>query len=176
MYQKLTGGESVHLLDWPKAGKIDNELIETMSKVRNYITEGLAIRAKQSLKVRQPLASVTVPKLPDAYSDVIIEELNVKKVIWSEEKSDGENNVILDLELTDELRSEGIMRSELEVDDRIVLGLGTEDKSVSEAVEAHAKEIMAETLADSLNIETDYEHTVTKKVSGVELKISLQKA
>ena len=188
LYQKLTGGESVHLLDWPKAGKIDNELIETMSKVRNYITEGLAIRAKQSLKVRQPLASVTVPKLPDAYSDVIIEELNVKKVIWSEEKSDGENNVILDLELTDELRSEGIMRdvirqvqnfrksSELEVDDRIVLGLGTEDKSVSEAVEAHAKEIMAETLADSLNIETDYEHTVTKKVSGVELKISLQKA
>lgn len=159
-----------------------------MSKVRSYITEGLAIRAKQSLKVRQPLASVTVPKLPDAYSDVIIEELNVKKVIWSEEKSDGENNVILDLELTDELRSEGIMRdvirqvqnfrksSELEVDDRIVLGLGTEDKSVSEAVEAHAKEIMAETLADSLNIETDYEHTVTKKVSGVELKISLQKA
>jgi isoleucyl-tRNA synthetase len=188
LYQKLTGGESVHLLDWPKAGKIDNELIETMSKVRSYITEGLAIRAKQSLKVRQPLASVTVPKLPDAYSDVIIEELNVKKVIWSEEKSDGENNVILDLELTDELRSEGIMRdvirqvqnfrksSELEVDDRIVLGLGTEDKSVSEAVEAHAKEIMAETLADSLNIETDYEHTVTKKVSGVELKISLQKA
>lgn len=39
LFRKLTGGESVHLNDWPTSSFIDVELIEVMSTVRYYINE-----------------------------------------------------------------------------------------------------------------------------------------
>ncbi|MBP7018079.1 isoleucine--tRNA ligase [Candidatus Saccharibacteria bacterium] len=185
LFRKLTGGESVHLLDWPVAGDIDEALVEQMNKARDYITEGLSIRAKESIKVRQPLACATLPKLPDAYKDVIKEELNVKQVIWHD--SD-DTKVILDLTLSEELKAEGIMRevirqvqnfrkaSDLEVDDHIELSLSSTEQTISKAIEHHSAEIKAETLANSLNSEGAYEHATAKKISGFDLSISLQKA
>ena len=69
LYQKMTGAgvpgsdevESVHLLDWPEAGLINEEVIADMARTRDIITEGLSIRMNKSeteeqIKVRQPLA------------------------------------------------------------------------------------------------------------------------
>ncbi|HSX37064.1 MAG TPA: isoleucine--tRNA ligase, partial [Patescibacteria group bacterium] len=71
---------SVHLSDWPKASKANGELLGEMARVREYIATGLALRAEAKVKVRQPLASVTVPSVSHHYLDVIAEELNVKEV------------------------------------------------------------------------------------------------
>ena len=63
LYHNLTGDdESIHLKDWLPAGEIDEQIVAEMAEVREYINEGLSLRAKAGLKVRQPLASVTVPK------------------------------------------------------------------------------------------------------------------
>src|SRR5205085_2261326 len=60
LYRQLTGGESVHLLDWPVAGHLDELLIRDMRLVREAITSGLALRAQAGIKVRQPLAKVNI--------------------------------------------------------------------------------------------------------------------
>src|SRR5690606_31597714 len=42
LYQKLTGGESVHLLDWPKPGRIDDATLGRMQVIRHLINKGLS--------------------------------------------------------------------------------------------------------------------------------------
>ncbi len=87
IYRNLTGEESVHLANWPKAktAHIQPELNEETALVRKIVTLGHAVRDKANIKVRQPLglAQVGVPvtvdaKLVLAQKDVICEELNVK--------------------------------------------------------------------------------------------------
>jgi isoleucyl-tRNA synthetase len=183
LYQKLTGGESVHLLDWPKVGHINELVVQDMETVREYVNTGLSIRAKERQKVRQPLASVTVPRLGEFvnFEDILTEELNVKRVIVGGEVS-------LDLTLTPELRREGLMRevirhvqsarkaAGLNVDDHIRLGLVSSDTDVSLAIEEFKQTICAETLADELTRqEYTLYHTVAK-VEGTELTIYIEQA
>src|SRR5690606_29140857 len=87
LYQKLTGGESVHLRDWPKVGHVNELIVDRMAFVREVINEGLSQRASNGLKVRQPLQSVAIPALHDRLGEdmdelapVILEELNVKEL------------------------------------------------------------------------------------------------
>ena len=89
IYQNLTGEDSVHLTDWPLANKdwIDEDLNAEMKLTRTIVNLGHAVRGKKKIKVRQPLASVTVglPQSvdPSALSEqeaVILEELNVKRL------------------------------------------------------------------------------------------------
>jgi len=183
LYQKLTGGESVHLLDWPVAGHVNELVVQDMETVRDYVNQGLSLRASERLKVRQPLASVTVPSLGQFvnFEDILTEELNVKKVIQGKE-------LALDLTLTDELKREGLMRevvrhvqaarkaAGLNVDDHIQLSLSApDDQSLVAAIDDFADTIKAETLADNLDT-NDYDYQTTVKVEGSELHISLQKA
>jgi isoleucyl-tRNA synthetase len=89
IYQNLHGGESVHLTDWPKyrAEYVDEELNQQNHLVRSIVAIGHGLRAKNKIKVRQPLslAEVALPKgitaksLKDQMS-VMTEELNVKEV------------------------------------------------------------------------------------------------
>jgi isoleucyl-tRNA synthetase len=132
LYRNLTGGESVHLLDWPEVGHIDELVIKNMSFTRLVISEGLAQRAEAGYKVRQPLASVNIYDkehlLTDEFQEIIREELNVKKVEfrdslqietdvdvlerWRKRESSEEGWPVaaLNLSLTSELRQEGLMR------------------------------------------------------------------
>lgn len=89
MYQNLTGGESVHLEDWPEYRKrfVDAKLNEENYLVRSIVTLGHQVRANNKIKVRQPLSLVEValPATADQKNvlkqmDVIAEELNVKEV------------------------------------------------------------------------------------------------
>lgn len=183
LYQKLTGGESVHLLDWPQAGRVNELVVRDMETVRDYVNVGLSIRAKERMKVRQPLASVTVPTLGEFvdFEDILTEELNVKKVIQGKESA-------LDLKLTPELKREGLMReivrhiqnarknAGLNVDDHILVSLTSADEELQKTIKEFHKTIANETLADTIN-DTAYDlYTIDVKVEGAALQISLQKA
>ena len=182
LYQKLTGGESVHLIDWPVGGHVNELVVSDMELVRDYVNQGLSIRAKERQKVRQPLASVTVPTLGTTidFKDILKDELNVKEVF------DG-GEVTLDLYVTPELQREGIMRevvryvqsarkdAGLNVDDRINLSLETANENLQSAISEHEKTITDETLAVSLQ-HGKYDYETTVKIDGIDLTVSLEKS
>ena len=185
LWNKMVNDGSVHLKDWPEAGEIDEDLIAKMAEVRGYVNEALALRAKNGMKIRQPLASVKVPKNADTFdfTPILMEELNVKAVEYGGEEVD------FDFELTPELRAEGLMReiirhiqatrkkTGLNVDDRIELNFTSENAEVLDAFKKFEQEISKEVLATKVEIsEDELDFTQTVKVEGSEVKISLKKA
>ena len=183
LYQKLGGGnESVHLLDWPKNYSVDERVIAEMATVRDYVNQALSIRAVERIKIRQPLASVTVPKFGEVinFEYILKEELNVKKVEKGEKLK-------LYTVITSELKREGLMRevirhvqtarkdAVLNVDDRIKLHLGTSDEQLQQAIIEHQATILAETLATEL-VDYTFEYKMTAQVESAHLSISLEKA
>ncbi|MDR2063358.1 MAG: class I tRNA ligase family protein [Candidatus Nomurabacteria bacterium] len=185
LYQKLTGGESVHLLDWPEAGEIDQKVVSEMAATREIIEKGLALRMDREdefgqIKVRQPLNKLeyTGTKLSAFYEQIIAEEVNVKKVVQGK-------TMKLDKVLTKELRVEGFVRelirfvqnarkkAGLSVDDRIVLSiLGYDFEKLPKKM---LMLIKTETLATKIT-NSNYDYDEIAKVDGVEVTISLQKA
>lgn len=119
LYRNLTDEESVHLADWPtiKQQVISDkqQLFEQMKIVRKIVELGLAARKEQQIKVKQPLAKITVLAdkdvldLSEDLQQLIKDELNVKDVSFSSKKTD-EVAVELDTNLTDALRAEGQAR------------------------------------------------------------------
>jgi isoleucyl-tRNA synthetase len=193
LYQKLTGGESVHLLDWPEFGHIDEISVKNMELVRHVITGALAERAKAGIKVRQPLSELTIftvhQDLEDYMVEIIKDEVNVKKVVSKINPTLSDVSFLLSTTITPELKREGMMRevirqvqngrknAGLQVDDRIVLGLGTDDSELVKAIEEHKNTIKAETLATKLEtVAESAENALVAKVDGIELKIHITKA
>jgi len=111
IYKNLTGGESVHLVDFPAADEslIDESLNEKMESTRNIITEALQLRAKNSIKVRQPLSELIITnyEMQEDFMEIMKEEVNVKNVII---KIGSEKKVELNTEITPELKLEGQAR------------------------------------------------------------------
>ena len=191
LYRKLTGGESVHLLDWPKAGAVNASLVSDMAAVRQVISDGLAERSRQQLKVRQPLASVSVPlSLPQGFDEVICEELNVKQVLRADV-----SDVSLDTDVTVELAQEGLLRevirnvqsarkkADLQIDDRIVLHVASDHAELAAALgRADLCDMLAsETLAVSVNDAgaqdpADGVHASVVRVGVAELAIKFWRA
>ncbi len=86
IWRGLTGDRSVHLQDWPAASALprDDDLVATMDHVRDVCSAALSLRETKRLRVRLPLASLTVAT-PDAealapFTDIIADEVNVKQV------------------------------------------------------------------------------------------------
>jgi len=188
LYRKLTGGESVHLLDWPEVGRIDEALVSQMKAVREVVSEGLAERSRNQLKVRQPLAAASVStaqaELAGVFEDVVMSELNVKSLVADDELSD--DTVQLDTGITPQLKLEGLSRevirvvqqtrkkSGLDVDDRIKLSLTTDDAQLAEAITVHSADIATETLATSVTTESQsYEHSRDVRVNDASLTVEL---
>jgi isoleucyl-tRNA synthetase len=193
LYQKLTGGESVHLTDWPEVGHVNELALDRMARTRDIIETGLALRMFKSdseaqIKVRQPLSSLTYTndKLDTYYESIIAEEVNVKAVVHDPV----EHEVIvvrLDKTITPELYREGLSRevirhiqaarkdAGLNVDDRIQLLLSTDNPDVIQTLAEFEDEIATEVLSVGKEVgETQYETTV--KIDGSELRIQLTKA
>lgn len=182
LYQKLTGGESVHLLDWPQVGHVNELVVGEMSKLREYVNEGLSVRAQNQLKVRQPLGSVTIPENGTVFdfTDILKEELNVKMVKAGKVFE-------LDLTVTPELKREGLMRevvrnvqsarkaAGLQIDDRIALVLATDDSELEKAVHEHADTIKQETLALHLTTDGSGDYESIVRIEGKELTVKLKK-
>ena len=176
LYQHLTGGESVHLLDWPTDSPVDERVLADMRRTRELIAGGLALRMERTddygqIKIRQPLsyASYTGERLGSYYEKIMQEELNVKRVSWVEDlakyqvsgvvnEAETEAWLELDKHLTPELEAEGLSRevirvvqkarkdAGLSVDDRILLTLSTDDTKLNSAIDTWSDSIMAETL------------------------------
>lgn len=190
LWRELTAGmdvaDSVHLSDWPEAGETNHELLADMLAAREAITVGLSLRAEAGIKVRQPLAIATVQESLKDFGDIIREELNVKQVEFAQVEQ-----IKLDIEVTSELKREGIMRdvvrhvqnlrkrAGLQVDDRIELNFEVVGgaKDLSEALKEHedtiTQEVLAEKVISGTNHFEDIQHT---KVDGAELVISLKKS
>lgn len=137
--------ESVHLVSWPIAVAQDlrPEVLENMEMVREITTLGLAKRQDLGIKVKQPLSEIfyffsNSKKLTIEFEEIIKEELNVKKVTWTENTPIvqdmeymglGEIKVALNGELTEELKQEGNYRELLRAvqDMRKKMGLTPSD-------------------------------------------------
>ncbi|HWZ65353.1 MAG TPA: isoleucine--tRNA ligase [Patescibacteria group bacterium] len=181
IYRDLMAGESVHLSDWPKPSKVEASLLSDMKLARQAIAEGLRQRAEAKIKVRQPLARLQVPKLPDEYKEVIAEEVNVKLV------EVGGKEVVLDTAISDELRLEGLMRdiirlvqnarkqAGLNVEDRIELSITSDDALIQQAIKAHTDAIKHETLATEVVSGREFTYKQETKLDGKTIIIALQK-
>ncbi len=123
LFQSVREGEdeeSVHLAMWPEVSvrtgflarlfggaNKDKQLLDAMQTARAIVTKALEARDAAKIKVRQPLASLSIPrgsKLPDEYLSIVADEVNVKKV---ERTGDG---IALDTNITQELQEEGLVR------------------------------------------------------------------
>ncbi|HFC76632.1 MAG TPA: hypothetical protein ENJ27_00140, partial [Candidatus Moranbacteria bacterium] len=104
--------DSVHLQKWTEAEKVDTEILEQMQKARDIVSMALEARAKEGIKVRQPLRELKVKsgkwKVDDKQLvQIIKDEVNVKEIVF--EKGE-EEKVELDTEITPELKAEGNYR------------------------------------------------------------------
>jgi len=178
---------SVHLAEFPKADEklINEELNKEMYQVRNIVSEGLQLRAKAGIKVRQPLTSLRFKNydLRTELLEIIKEEVNVKEVAVDKNIKD---DIILNTEITEDLKLEGQareiirhiqeMRKEAgyEVDNRIKVVYN----GLSEVFERFGGLIQKEVLANSSekgkidNADLEKEFKIDKEV----LKISITKA
>jgi isoleucyl-tRNA synthetase len=86
IWRGLTGGRSVHLENWPDASLLpqNDALVTAMDQVRELTSVGSSLRKGSGLRVRLPLANLTVVTAKAAdlepFSDIIREELNLKNV------------------------------------------------------------------------------------------------
>lgn len=200
LYHNLTGdNESIHLKDWLPAGEIDNSMLRDMNALRTAVNDGLSKRASEGIKVRQPLASVklintisqdTPAEVAQFLIDIAKDELNVKSVeiVTDSESESAQPSVVYDLTITPELKREGLMReiirhvqsarkqAGLQIDDRIILSISSDDSEISQAVDAFADVIKSETLAVELNSAADESEKYDAKIEGKLVEISLKKA
>ncbi len=89
IWRGLTGAESVHLTGWPRleAWPADESLADAMDLVRAVCSTALGLRKARQLRVRLPLARLTIAH-PGAealapFLDLIRDEVNVKEVALS---------------------------------------------------------------------------------------------
>ncbi len=137
MYQDLKTEnmpESVHLQDWPRdSGNTDLDLEQKMDEVRNIVTLALAERNAKAIKVRQPLAKLTIKNKKSKIKDnielleLIKDEVNVKEVVFDDKIT---LEVELDINITEALKEEGMVRDVIRFvqDIRKEQGLKPDDK------------------------------------------------
>lgn len=182
--------ESVHLEDWPesKSDKIDQDLLEQMSLTRNVVSQALERRVDSKMNVRQPLASMTVTipsgELADEFIELLKDEVNVKSVFVEK----GDYGVVLDIELTPELKREGLVReivrrvnamrknAKLTIEDRIELYVSSSEGEVTKAIDAHRDALLSGTLATDLRQAGDEPGNVeTFSVHDFDVRVGFEK-
>jgi len=183
IYQRVSGKKiSVHLEDWPKIGKIDQELLEKMEKIREICEKGHALRKKAKIKVRQPLLKLKVKgkKLSDELIELIKTELNVKEVVFDMEMKE---ELELDTTITLELKEEGILRElirqindlrkekKLTPKNKIKIYYQTNSEKIKEIIEKNLNLIKKQTIA--LKIEENRKIKPQKEINFDEGIVSL---
>ena len=85
IWRALTGGESVHLTEFPVVTTPDEKIVNDMRRVQSVVSVGKQLREQYKLRNRLPLSNLTVygANMPE-YADIIQDELNVKSVKFCE--------------------------------------------------------------------------------------------
>jgi isoleucyl-tRNA synthetase len=88
-----TAPESIHLCDFPTVDEklIDKELEENMEAVLKVVVMGRACRNTANIKNRQPISTMFIKApftLGEFYQEIIEDELNVKKVVFTDDVRD----------------------------------------------------------------------------------------
>jgi isoleucyl-tRNA synthetase len=177
---------SVHLADYPTSINelIDVKLNAEMEKVREIISEGLQERAKNGIKVRQPLNKFSIFNFQFAKEllDIIKEELNVKEII-TDRKS--KQDYFLDTKITEDLKLEGIareivrhiqeMRKEAgsEVDTHIKVSYNGQSEVFKKFSDLIAREVLADELTAKAIKDADLEKEF--KIEGEKVIIQIKK-
>ena len=147
-----------------------------MSEVRAIVNLALAERIEKGIKVKQPLASLKIKKENISLGkskdllNVIKDEINVKEIIFD---SKIEKEIELDVNLTEELKQEGLVREIIRFvqDGRKATGLNPSDEILAHFFgdekliyilennkENIKKEIKAKEILTKENMETLSEH------------------
>jgi isoleucyl-tRNA synthetase len=202
---------------------IDSELSRQMSFVRQVVALGLAARVKNGLKVRQPLNRFKIQIIPCAAMDgsnhtlrcdggfkviddnlleLIKDELNVKMVEFVDEireekgwaiEEDASVKIALDLNVTEELKDEGIarefvrhiqvMRKEAKYDRADVISVKCsfvqESKDIERVFGKWGDYIKKECLVESIEfdgevVENDFDLVKELKVGNEKVKIGIK--
>jgi isoleucyl-tRNA synthetase len=196
IYQAVTGQnynnneKSVHLEKWPKAGDVNEKVLEEMTATRKIVELGLAKRDEAGIKVRQVLSTLTVvsPKtvaIKNAYIELIKDEVNVKEVKFK--GTSDEISVELDIELTPELKREGLKRelvrlinakrknTGLTINDRINVAWKAATE-VKEVIDLYYDELLNETLANKFSeLKTISEEEKKDKLNEFEIVLQIEK-
>ncbi|WP_415460746.1 isoleucine--tRNA ligase [Bifidobacterium psychraerophilum] len=125
IWRGLTGGESVHLADWPyvtdtasgaetELGLVlrdDPALVSAMEQVREIVSGTLSLRKAEQIRVRQPLSKLTVivedVEAIEPYTALLESELNVKDVAFSTIENAAEQGLDIVHELKVNARAAG---------------------------------------------------------------------
>ncbi len=164
--------ESIHLASWPNVSFFYEDTIKEMAEVREVVTLGLQARQKASIPVRQPLSDLMVKKykFEQDYVEIIKEELNVKEIKFE----DGDElQVVLNTELTEELKEEGNYRELIRAiqDLRKKNNLNPSDLIVLEIETDKDGEALINKFKDSLEKMVMTKEIIFKQNDGYEIKI-----
>ncbi len=203
IHKELGGADSIHFENWPKTNlklKTENlKLIEQMAEMRRLAALGLAARAQEGIKVRQPLGEMRVSakggsasggkgqasSINEELLGILAEEINVKKVVFVPNLK---NEVELDTTITAELRAEGVVRecvrmiqglrleAKLEPKNRIALFLEL-PVDVKSALMKHQKTFMAEVGAARVEYKksSKFDAEIYSKIGNANAWIALKK-
>ena len=85
--------ESIHLCDFPTVNEkfVDKKLEEDMEAVLKVVVMGRACRNTANIKNRQPISTMFIKApftLSEFYQEIIEDELNVKKVVFTDDVRD----------------------------------------------------------------------------------------
>jgi isoleucyl-tRNA synthetase len=201
IYLELGGKEeSVHLDLWPETQKelLNTAIIQEMAVARKIVEMGLSARAEKGVKVRQPLGQIIVTGVEDLTGElkiIIADELNVKELIADKilptdnnwvAKQDGRVGVALNIEITDELKKEGMARElirtinqlrkeqKLTVNDKVDLSFNTDSDEIKQAFSEFKEKIQISVVAESI-IESSAENGVEFEIEGNKVIIQITK-
>jgi isoleucyl-tRNA synthetase len=203
--------ESIHLTDYPKADinflEYSATTLHQMKRVRDIVSLGQSLRVKHAVKVRQALAEIEIVAQVDPSNDydivdwmreLIKDELNVKTVQeqqfliekngWIREKSEDTGiELQMDLNITEELKREGIIReltrqiqalrknNGLHFEDKVNLEIVSQDDDILLIISMMQQELLKGTNANNLsyakNTNKPEESYSVVDVSGKEIKI-----
>ncbi len=177
--------ESVHLDTWPEPGVALHNILDVMEGVRSVVTLALEQRAKNGIKIRQPLSKLSISNQDIAVNEelksIILDEINVKEVVFDSTLQ--KDTVSLDIEITPDLKKEGLMRDILRSvqDERKKSGLHFEDtanlsisgdKMILDIISG--METMLRDEANIISIETDNAVPANISLDGMSYGIKLK--
>jgi len=186
------------LEDYPVVdeGRLNDEILINMDRVRDICSIGLKIRDDNRLKVRQPLSKVYVPISDLQMQEIIKGELNVKEVVFSEKEqtgdglisqSDGKVFVSLDINLTNELKEEGMLNeiirglqvarkeSGCEVGERVSILYMTDSSEIESIITTYEEKLKSNVIIDLFEKRDTLENGIQIKVEDKEVMVEIKK-